>query len=110
MTADEDGSDTHFGIVYSYDRLYPTITVGAFRFDEDVVTFVSGLDRRTYTETTQRLLAQVTVPYRRYRWQTAAWGGVIRDEERELNGGDQSEDQHDQPCPLLPRSHCACTG
>ena len=80
-TFGEGRSDGHFSLVYAYDRLLPTITLGAFRYDEDVVRFVSGdTDLGTYTETTLRLVAQATVPFRRVRHQTYVWGGVIRDD------------------------------
>ena len=76
-----DVSDHHYAIFYSYDRLYPTISAGAMRFDEDVVRFTSGgEDVGTYRQTTTRLVAQAAVPFRRIRWQSAAWGGVIRDD------------------------------
>ncbi|HUP49161.1 MAG TPA: LpqB family beta-propeller domain-containing protein [Thermoanaerobaculia bacterium] len=79
-TLREETSDAHYSLLYSYDRLYPTITAGAFRYDEGVVRFVTGDEGATYTQTTHRFIAQATVPFYRYRWQTAAWGGVVRDE------------------------------
>ncbi|HEX6178415.1 MAG TPA: BamA/TamA family outer membrane protein, partial [Thermoanaerobaculia bacterium] len=80
-TFSDERSDSHFSIVYAYDRLYPTISVGAFRFDEDVINFVAGSENLgTYTETTTRLIAQATFPFRRVRHQTYVWGGVVRDD------------------------------
>ncbi|HUP45055.1 MAG TPA: LpqB family beta-propeller domain-containing protein [Thermoanaerobaculia bacterium] len=80
LTTFDGSSDAHYSLIYSYDRLYPTITLGAFRFDEDIVNVRSGDDVFTYTDTTQRLIAQITFPYRRYRWRTAAWAGFLRDD------------------------------
>ena len=60
-------SDSHYSLLYAYDRLYPTISLGALRFEDN-------------TETTQRFIGQVLVPFRRVRWQTAAWAGFVRDD------------------------------
>jgi Tol biopolymer transport system component len=70
LTLTNDGHS----IVYSYDRLYPTLTVASFRFDDDLTDF--------YTDTQQRLVAQVSVPFQRFERQLSAYAGVIRDEYR----------------------------
>lgn len=59
-------------LVYSYDRLYPTLTVAAFRFDDELTT--------TYTDTRQRIVAQASLPFVRFERQLSAYAGVIRDE------------------------------
>jgi len=66
-------------MVYSYDRFYPTLTLVAARYDE---AFVSG-----YTDRTDRLLAQVAVPWRRLQWQLVGSAGVIRDR---IDGDDRA--------------------
>lgn len=65
--------------VYAYDRLYPTITFATLGYDDDVVSFRTRDGIATYTESNRRLLAQVSAPFRRYRWQTAGWIGAVRD-------------------------------
>ena len=67
------------GIIYSYDRLYPTLTFAALRYEDHVLTFVSPTSSRTYTETTQRFVAQAAVPWRTVQRQATFWGGLIRD-------------------------------
>ena len=59
-----------YGVVYSYDRFYPTFTLAASQFDED---FSSA------TSVTDRVVAQMTVPLNRVQWQSAASIGLIRD-------------------------------
>jgi Tol biopolymer transport system component len=66
-------------LVYAYDRLYPTITLATLGYDDDVVSFRTGNGLSTYSESNRRLLAQVSAPYRRYRWQTTGWLGAVRD-------------------------------
>ncbi len=67
-------------LVYSYDRLYPTLTGAAVRYEDDVIAFrTSPTDVVTYTETTLRLLAQVSAPLRRYDWQAFGYVAGIRD-------------------------------
>ena len=60
-------SDSHYSLFYAYDRLYPTISLGALRFDDG-------------TETTQRFIGQVLVPFRRVQWRSSAWAGMVRDD------------------------------
>jgi hypothetical protein len=67
------------GILYSYDRFYPTLSVAALRYDDDVVTFVSPSFRSRYTETTDRLLFQAVMPYRKVQWQAYGSVAAIRD-------------------------------
>lgn len=68
LTLTNDGHS----VVYAYDRLYPTLTVAAFRFDDPLTP--------EYTETRQRLVAQASVPFRRFERQLSVYAGVIRDE------------------------------
>ncbi|HKO02907.1 MAG TPA: BamA/TamA family outer membrane protein, partial [Thermoanaerobaculia bacterium] len=69
-----------YSIVYSYDRWYPTFTLAGFGYSDDAdITIVRDAERTTYRERTDRALAQMTIPYRRVRWQTYATGGVVRD-------------------------------
>lgn len=58
-------------LLYSYDRFYPTLTFLGARYDDDVVN--------NYTETTNRLLAQAKLPYRRVQWQISGSVAAIRD-------------------------------
>jgi hypothetical protein len=60
-----------YAAAYSYDRFYPTFSVLAARWDEDL---------GATTETTQRVIAQVTIPYRRFQWVLNTTAGLIRDE------------------------------
>lgn len=66
-------------VVYSYDRLYPTITLATLGYEDDVVFFRTAAGVVPYTETNRRLLAQVSAPLRRFRWQTVGWIGGVRD-------------------------------
>lgn len=59
-----------YGVVYSYDRFYPTFTLAASQFDENFSSF---------TSITDRVVAQMSVPYRKVQWQSAASIGLIRD-------------------------------
>jgi hypothetical protein len=68
LTLTNDGHSA----VYSYDRWYPTFTVAAFRFDDQLTA--------SYTDTQQRLQAQVSVPFRRFERQLSAYVGYVRDE------------------------------
>ncbi|HXI11826.1 MAG TPA: hypothetical protein VNM92_04185 [Thermoanaerobaculia bacterium] len=68
-----------YGVLYSYDRLYPTLTFVAARYDDDVARFVNGDSTTTYTESTNHFLAQASVPWRKVGWQMEATAGVIRD-------------------------------
>ena len=68
LTLTNDGHSA----VYSYDRWYPTFTVAAFRFDDQLT--------QSYTDTQQRLQAQVSVPFRRFERQLSAYVGYVRDE------------------------------
>jgi outer membrane protein assembly factor BamA len=68
LTLTNDG----YSAVYAYDRLYPTITVGAFRFDDRLTA--------AYTDTQQRLQVQASVPFRRFERQLSAYVGYLRDE------------------------------
>jgi Tol biopolymer transport system component len=68
------GDDAFYSFIYAYDRLYPTITAGALRFED-------GAD------TTGRLLAEATLPVLRYRWQSSATVSLLRDDlEGSFNG------------------------
>ena len=58
-------------ILYSYDRFYPTFNILAARYDETFVTDV--------TDTTDRLIAQVAVPWRKFQWETVGSASLIRD-------------------------------
>ncbi|HEX8172748.1 MAG TPA: BamA/TamA family outer membrane protein [Thermoanaerobaculia bacterium] len=71
-------NDGH-ALVYAYDRLYPTITLATLRYDDDPVAFRTPGGVVAYTETTQRLFAQVSAPWRRYERQAYGWIGGVRD-------------------------------
>ena len=72
-------NDGH-SVVYNYDRLYPTVTFAAFRYDDDVAFFRTSTGVELYSETTQRLLVQASVPFRRFERQLVGYAGVIRDD------------------------------
>jgi hypothetical protein len=74
LTLTNDG----YSAVYVYDRLYPTVTVAAFRFDDEITD--------TYTDTQQRVQAQVSVPFRRFERQLSAYAGFVRDEHTSDDG------------------------
>lgn len=74
LTLTNDG----YSAVYAYDRLYPTVTVGAFRFDDELTT--------SYTDTQQRVQAQVSVPFRRFERQLSGYAGFVRDEHTSDDG------------------------
>ncbi|HEX8154098.1 MAG TPA: hypothetical protein VF698_13275 [Thermoanaerobaculia bacterium] len=57
------GDETRYGAAYSYDGWYPTVTLAASRSSD-----------------TRRVLAQVSAPYRRWRWQSLGYAAAIRDE------------------------------
>jgi hypothetical protein len=68
LTATNDG----YSAIYSYDRLYPTFTVGAFQFDDQLT--------QSYTDRRRRFVAQASVPFRRFERQLSAYAGYVRDE------------------------------
>ncbi len=67
--------------IYSYDRWYPTLTAFAAGYSDDPtgVVITRGDERFRYQQRTDRLLAQATLPFRRYRWQASTSFGVLRD-------------------------------
>ncbi|HEX8616075.1 MAG TPA: hypothetical protein VF911_00705 [Thermoanaerobaculia bacterium] len=67
--------------LYSYDRWYPTLTAYAAGYSDDPtgVVFTRAGERFRYEQRTDRLVAQATVPIRRYRWQASTSFGAIRD-------------------------------
>ncbi|HEX8253943.1 MAG TPA: hypothetical protein VF846_12410 [Thermoanaerobaculia bacterium] len=71
-------NDGH-ALVYNYDRLYPTFTFATLRYDDDVVSFNTSQGLQTYTETDHRLLAQVSMPWRRFDRQVVGYAGAVRD-------------------------------
>ena len=64
-----------YGIVYAYDRFYPTLTLAASQF-HDNFTLSSG---REETSVTDRVIGKISVPYRKWQWVTVGSIGVIRD-------------------------------
>ena len=64
-----------YGIVYAYDRFYPTLTLAASQFHDNFV-LSSG---REQTAVTDRVIGLMTVPFRKWQWQTAGSIGMIRD-------------------------------
>lgn len=68
-----------FGVVYSYDRYYPTLTVAASRSYNDAVRITGSATNPTYTEKIDRVVGLATVRLRRVQWQLAGTGGLIRD-------------------------------
>jgi hypothetical protein len=68
-------SNRLYGIVYAYDRFYPTLTLAASQFHDNFI-LSSG---REQTSVTDRVIGQISVPYRKLQWQTAGSIGVIRD-------------------------------
>jgi Tol biopolymer transport system component len=78
------GSDVEtqidYGLIYSYDRWYPTLTLAANGFSDDTDAVIRrGGDSFRYRERTNRALALMTVPYRRARFQLSGTVGAIRD-------------------------------
>ena len=57
------GDETRYGVAYSYDGWYPTMTLAASQSSD-----------------TRRLLAQVAAPYRKWRWQSVSYAGALREE------------------------------
>lgn len=76
--------DVDYGIVYSYDRFYPTFTLLASQLTDEPegIGILRNGEVVQYRERTQRFFGSVTVPYRRVRWQTFGSLGVIRDRVR----------------------------
>lgn len=69
---------------YSYDRFYPTFTLAASRSDENLIR-----GDREFTETTNRVLAQMSVPWRRFQWVAVGSAGLVHEtitNEKALNG------------------------
>jgi len=66
-------------LVYSYDRWYPTFTLATVGYTDEPVAFRTSSGVVRYEEENRRLLAQVSVPFRRFRWQTTGWIGAVRD-------------------------------
>lgn len=78
----EDQNQYDYALIYSYDRLYPTFTAAALQFDESIteLVFPGPEFDYFYRETLQRTVGLMTLPFRRFNWQTQATAGVIRDE------------------------------
>ncbi|HYR27085.1 MAG TPA: BamA/TamA family outer membrane protein [Thermoanaerobaculia bacterium] len=66
-------------LVYSYDRWYPTFTLATAGYTDEPVAFRTDEGVVAYEEKNRRILAQVSAPLRRYRWQTTGWIGAVRD-------------------------------
>ena len=66
-------------IVYSYDRLYPTFTFATIGYQDEPIAFSTPAGLAVYSEENRRFLAQVSAPFRRFRWQTSGWAGGVRD-------------------------------
>ena len=76
--ARQDETSLDYSLAYSYDRLFPTITIAtsAYTDPSSVILTREGTETR-YRERIQRTLAQATFPYRRFRWQgSLTVGGV----------------------------------
>lgn len=76
-----DGVTSHvdYAATYSYDRWYPTLTVAAAGFSDDVPgVSIPGID--DYRERTDRVLGLAIVPFAKFRWQMYAAAGVVVDQ------------------------------
>lgn len=73
--------DNDYALAYTYDRLAATLTAAILGYEQDVegVRFGRGGDVVPYSERTERIVVQATMPYRRVRHQTYGTLGVIRD-------------------------------
>ena len=65
-----------YGLLYSYDRFYPTFTIAASQFQDNFIGATTGNE---YTAVTNRIVGLVSVPFRKVQWQTSVYGGLIRD-------------------------------
>jgi Tol biopolymer transport system component len=75
---EEYDTQLDYTLIYSYTRLYPTITIAGLQFTDPTGVSVvrEGVEER-YEQRVQRMLAQATFPFSRYRWQSAlTLGGV----------------------------------
>jgi Tol biopolymer transport system component len=78
--AREDDSSLDYSLTYSYDRLFPTLTIATSGYsDPSSVVFTREGTQTRYRERVQRTLAQATFPYRRFRWQGSLTVGGIHE-------------------------------
>jgi hypothetical protein len=80
-TRDDDVSaELEYALVYAYDRLYPTLTLATFRYDQDVVRFRTQTGVVPYTTLNNRYVAQLSAPWRRIDRQLYGSLGFVRDQ------------------------------
>lgn len=72
-------TNAYDSLVYAYDRLYPTITLSTLGYDDEPIVFSTPGGLVPYSETNRRFVAQVSAPFRRFRWQTYGWVGGVHD-------------------------------
>jgi Tol biopolymer transport system component len=86
ITEEADGEirrGLDYAAVYSYDRLHPTLTLGAVQYaDTTGLRIVTDGRSIPYSERIRRVTAQARFPYNRYRWQAAATVGAIQESVR----------------------------
>jgi Tol biopolymer transport system component len=75
----ETSADLEYSLVYSYNRRYPTMTLAAFRYDDDVVSFRTPTRTIPYTTSNHRLVAQLSLPWRQIERQWYGSIGAVRD-------------------------------
>jgi Tol biopolymer transport system component len=78
--ARENDSSLDYSLAYSYDRLFPTLTIAASGYSDpsSLVLTREGTQTR-YRERVQRTIAQATFPHRRFRWQGSLTVGGIHE-------------------------------
>jgi Tol biopolymer transport system component len=78
--AREDGSSIDYSLAYSYDRLFPTLTIATSGYSDPSSLVLTREDTQTrYRERIQRTIAQATFPHRRFRWQGSLTVGGIHE-------------------------------
>ena len=73
-------SDLEYALVYAYDRLYPTLTLAAIRYDDNPISFRTNTGLLRFRTENRRLFAQLSVPWRTIERQAYGWIGVVRDD------------------------------
>lgn len=78
--AREDGSSIDYSLAYSYDRLFPTLTIATSGYSDPSSLVLTREGQQTrYRERIQRTIAQATFPHRRFRWQGSLTVGGIHE-------------------------------
>ena len=79
-TGEKVRNHVDYSLLYSYDRLLPTISALASGFSSDAdLTVTRGAEREQYHERTDRILVDATLPWRHVRWQMYGSAGAVRD-------------------------------